>query len=70
MIVGNYQCEDVATARSQIEAFGLVVGLITPTPPASDDTWIVMAQAPAAGDPVAPGSSVDLNVEPPNSACP
>jgi beta-lactam-binding protein with PASTA domain len=69
VIVGNYLCEDVAGARSQIEAIGLVVGMIAPPPPGSDDTWIVLDQSPQPGEPAAPGSAVDLLVETADSPC-
>jgi hypothetical protein len=69
VLVGNYLCADVATARSQIEVIGLVVGNIIPAPPGSDDTWIVMDQVPAPGQSAPPGSAVDLLVETPDSPC-
>jgi beta-lactam-binding protein with PASTA domain len=69
-MVGNYQCENVAQARTQIEDLGLVVGMIAPPPPGSDDSWIVLGQVPAAGSPAPPGSAVDLLVETADSPCP
>jgi hypothetical protein len=59
----------VATARAGIEAAGLVIGTLTPAPPASDDTWLVQAQSPFPGETVPLGSPVDLTLIDPVTPC-
>ena len=68
--VANYECEDLATARGQIEAIGLTVGTVTPGSPPRDDSWLVIIQLPMADAEVQPGESVDLTVEDPTLPCP
>jgi eukaryotic-like serine/threonine-protein kinase len=70
VLVGDYQCLDLATAVSQIEASGLVVGSIFPDAPPRDDGWQVKEQQPAAGEGVVLGTVVDLLVVDPSSPCP
>jgi beta-lactam-binding protein with PASTA domain len=67
--VGEYRCQDVATAKAAIIAAGLVVGTIDPAPPISDDTWIVLDQDPQPGQQVPPGSPVNLTVYQPTVPC-
>ena len=68
--IGNYQCEDLATARGQIEANGLTVGTVQPDSPPRDDSWVVIQQQPLAGAVVDPGSAVALTVVDPTTSCP
>ncbi len=69
-MVGNFECLDLGTARSQIEAVGLLLGTIIPDEPARDDSWIVHDQLPAPGGWVPVGSAVDLVVMEPLEPCP
>jgi hypothetical protein len=70
VLIGDYRCLDLATARSHIEAKGLVVGDTIPSSPAPGDDWLVHAQMPEAGDSVAVGSNVGLMLAGPMEACP
>lgn len=69
-MVGNYECLDLGTARSQIEAVGLILGTVSPEDPLVDDSWLVAGQLPPAGEGWPPGSAVDLWVIGPLEACP
>jgi hypothetical protein len=69
VVVGDYQCLDLATARSHIEDRGLLVGDTIPRSPPGDD-WIVHAQMPEAGEEVATGSNVGLMLADPLEPCP
>jgi beta-lactam-binding protein with PASTA domain len=68
--VGNYGCEDLATARGQIEAVGLTLGTVTPDSPPRDDSWLVIDQTPNADVEVFSGTVVDLTVVDPTTPCP
>ena len=70
VVVGNYQCLDLATAEGQIESSGLTVGAVSPSSPPRDDSWQVTLQVPPAGTLVDPGASVDLEVVDPGDPCP
>ena len=70
IIVGLYQCQDLATTRQQIEDAGLRVGTINADSPDYDDAWLVIAQQPTAGREVGQGRRIDLFLVDPSSACP
>ncbi len=69
VLVGNYRCLDVATARTGVDAVGLTIIGIEPAPPDSDDSWLVRDQEPLAGEPVSPGTGVRLWVIEPSEPC-
>lgn len=69
VLVFEFLCNDLGTARAQIESAGLLVGRIIPDPP-PDDSWIVHDQLPQAGGSVPEGSAVDLVLMEPNEPCP
>jgi serine/threonine-protein kinase len=70
VIVGLYQCQDLATTRQQIEDAGLRVGSVSADQPDFDDSWLVIAQQPLAGREVAKGRRIDLLLVDPSSPCP
>jgi eukaryotic-like serine/threonine-protein kinase len=70
VLVGNYECLDLGTARTQLEEKGLLLGTVTPEDPAPDDSWLVQDQLPHAGEAVLPGTAVDLVVSDPLEPCP
>jgi len=70
VLVGDFRCLDLATARGHIEEAGLIVGATIPSDPAPGDDWLVQAQRPNAGDYAPPGSNVDLVLADPMDPCP
>jgi plastocyanin len=70
VLVGNYECLDLGTARAQIEEKGLVLATVTPQSPPADDSWLVQDQVPYAGEAVPTGTPVDLVVSGPFEPCP
>lgn len=69
--VGNYAtCEALSQAQAEIQALGLVVGVIFPSPESADPSSQVAQQFPAPGTLVAPGTQVHLYVVGPGDACP
>ena len=70
IVVGNYQCQDLATTRQQIEDGGLRVGAVQAEAEGFDDSWLVIAQMPEAGREVNRGRRIDLLVVDPSSPCP
>jgi beta-lactam-binding protein with PASTA domain len=58
VLVGDFTCLDLATARAQIEDAGLLVGATYPDPP--QDGWFVHDQLPKPGESVPVGTKVDL----------
>jgi hypothetical protein len=69
-LVGDFHCLDLATARAQIEAAGLLVGVIIPSHREPADDWLVHEQLPAAGESVSVGTNVDLMLMDPLEPCP
>jgi hypothetical protein len=69
-LVGDYSCLDLATARSHIEAAGLLVGSIIPSDPEPGEDWLVQQQLPDAGEYLPSGSNVDLVLADPMDPCP
>ncbi len=70
MVVGNYECLDLVTARLQIESVGLVVEQVFPGDTPEYDDHLVIAQTPEPGAAVPPGSGVSLAVSAPEDPCP
>jgi hypothetical protein len=70
VLIGDYRCLDLATARGHIEEAGLLVGDTIPNSPAPGDDWLVHAQIPEAGDSVPQGSNVGLMLADPLEPCP
>jgi serine/threonine-protein kinase len=70
--VGNYAatCETLGQARAEIEAAGLVVGVVFPSPESEDANSQVAQQYPAAGTQVPPGTQVHLYVKGAGDPCP
>jgi hypothetical protein len=68
-VVGDYSCHTLGDARTQIEALGLIVGMLIPEDP-PDDSWLVHGQLPASGESVPVGSAVDLQLGDPVEPCP
>lgn len=67
-LVGSFLCLDLATARRQLEAVGLLVGATIPEVP--DDDWIIDDQLPSSGETVPVGSAIDLVLVDPVEPCP
>jgi serine/threonine-protein kinase len=61
--VGEYRCQTLDQATTEINGDGFVVGNVTaePSGPESGD-WIVIGQSPLPGKKAAPGSGIDLTV--------
>jgi serine/threonine-protein kinase len=70
VLVGDFRCLDLATARDHIEKAGLIMGATIPGDPAPGDDWLVQAQLPNAGEYVSPGSDVNLVLADPMEPCP
>jgi hypothetical protein len=70
VVVGNYQCQDLATTRQLIEESGLRVGDVLADAPEFDEDWLVVGQVPEAGREVALGRRIALFVVDPSSPCP
>ena len=70
IIVGNYQCQDLATTRQQIEDAGLRVGDVLAEAQEFGEDWLVFGQTPGAGREVGRGRRIDLFVVDPSSPCP
>jgi hypothetical protein len=70
VLVGDFRCLDLATARSHIEEAGLLVGQTIHSGPTPGDDWLVQAQLPDAGEYLPPGSNVDLVLADPMEPCP
>jgi len=68
VLVGDFLCLDLATARSHLEEADLLVGATYPEEP--DDSWIVHDQLPEPGDTVPIGVAVDLVLADPLEPCP
>ena len=69
-MVGDYSCQSLGDARTQIEALGLIVGMLIPDDPPPEDSWLVHSQLPASGESVPVGSAVDLQLGDPVEPCP
>jgi beta-lactam-binding protein with PASTA domain len=67
-LVYDYRCLPLATARSQIEDAGLLVGAVIPEDP--EDDWVVLDQLPKPGSSIKVGSKVDLMLGDQNEPCP
>ena len=74
IIVGYYQCQDLATTRQQIEDAGLRLGSVSVEPASGpqeyDDAYLVIDQTPDAGRPVVHGRRIFLLLVDPSSPCP
>ena len=70
VLVGDFQCLPLATARTVIEEARLLVGFIYPEDPPPEDSWIVHDQLPKPGESIPVGSAVDLMLEDPLEPCP
>ncbi len=70
VLVGDFLCLDLATARAHIETAGLLVGAIYPEDPPPHDNWVVHDQLPQAGESYPVGSKVDLALDGPLEPCP
>jgi len=68
--VGNYECLDLATTRTQLAAIGLLLGTVLPGDGVEYDPWLVITQSPAPAEVVAPGTGVDLVLGDPADPCP
>ena len=69
-LVGDFMCHDLATARSLLQAAGLVVGAIIPADPPPGDDWLVHDQLPEPGESIPVGAKVDLMLGDPLEPCP
>ncbi len=69
MLVGDFMCLDLTTARTLLEDDGLLVGATYPDPP-PEETWIVHDQLPKPGESVPVGAKVDLMLADPQDPCP
>jgi beta-lactam-binding protein with PASTA domain len=70
VLVGDFMCHDLATARDLLAQKGLVVGAIYPEDPKPGDDWLVHDQLPKPGQSVPVGSKVDLMLGDPQDPCP
>jgi hypothetical protein len=70
ILVGDFLCLDLATARAHIDEAGLLIGAMIPSDPAPGDSWIVHDQLPKAGESVPVGANVDLVLRDPMEPCP
>ncbi len=70
IIVGNYQCQDLATTRQQIESAGLRMGDVLAEASEYGEDWLVIGQQPRAGREVGRGRRIDLFLVDPSSPCP
>jgi hypothetical protein len=70
VLVGDFQCLDLATARGHIEGAGLIVGATIASIPSPGDDWLVHEQLPDAGAYLPRGSNVDLVLDDPMEPCP
>ena len=69
VLVGDFTCLELATARAQLEDKGLLVGATYPEPP-PEETWIVHDQLPRPSESVPVGTKVDLMLADPQEPCP
>jgi beta-lactam-binding protein with PASTA domain len=70
ILVGDFLCLDLGTARSHLKDAGLLVGATIPDDPVPDDSWIIHDQLPKAGEFVPLGTAVDLVLMEPLAPCP
>jgi len=70
VLVGDFQCLDLATARAHIEDAGLIVGATIASVPSPGEDWLVREQLPDAGAYLPRGSNVDLVLGDPMEPCP
>jgi len=70
IVVGNYQCQDLATTRQQIADSGLRAGDVLADAQTFDESWLVIGQVPEAGREVVRGRRINLFVVDPSSPCP
>ena len=68
--MGDFLCLELGTARSHLDAAGLLVGATIPEDPPPEDSWIVHEQLPQPGESVPIGSAVDLRLMDPLEPCP
>ena len=69
VLVGEFTCLELATARAQLQDKGLLVGATYPDPP-PDETWVVHDQLPKGSEMVPLGTKVDLMLADPQEPCP
>jgi len=69
VLVGEFTCLELGTARAQLEDKGLLVGATYPDP-APDETWVVHDQLPKGSEMVPLGTKVDLMLADPQEPCP
>ena len=69
VLVGDFTCLELVTARAQLEDKGLLVGATYPEPP-PEETWIVHDQLPRPSESVPVGTKVDLMLADPQEPCP
>jgi serine/threonine-protein kinase len=58
VLVGDFTCLDLATASSQLQDAGLLIGATYPDP--AEEGWLVHDQLPKPGESVPVGTKVDL----------
>ena len=70
--VGDYRCQTLSDATTQITDDGFVRGEVTTEPDggAYDDSWVVIDQSPAPGTRHRSGTGIDLTVQDPSLPCP
>ncbi len=69
VLVGEFTCLELATARDQLQGKGLLVGATYPDPPPAE-TWVVHDQLPKGSEMVPVGTKVDLMLADPQEPCP
>jgi hypothetical protein len=69
VLVGEFTCLELATARDQLQGKGLLVGATYPDPPPAE-TWVVHDQLPKGSEMVPLGTKVDLMLADPQEPCP
>jgi serine/threonine-protein kinase len=69
VLVGDFTCLELATARDQLEGKGLLVGATYPDPP-PNESWVVLDQLPKPSESVPLGTKVDLMLADPQEPCP
>jgi beta-lactam-binding protein with PASTA domain len=70
VLVGDFLCHELGTARMLLEEAGLLVGATIPEDPPLEDSWIVHDQLPEPGESVPIGSAVDFWLLGPQEPCP
>ena len=70
--VGDYRCLTLGEARTALTRDGFTLGTVVtnPTGGSPDDTWVVQAQLPSAGESRPSGTAIRFTVIAPGTACP